>query len=100
MIAFYLAVWINSLSVFALITTPGSPCADVCGSTTNTTSAEISCLDQSYNQTTKGKDFEKCISCQLDSDFHNANTGESDVNWGLCMLCHLLTAGDCDFARC
>jgi hypothetical protein len=93
MLAFILAVWINSSAVFALITTPGSPCADACGTTTNTTSGEISCVDQSYNQTTTGKIFEKCISCQLDSEFHDANTGESDVNWGLCMLCHPPSAG-------
>jgi hypothetical protein len=71
--------------VLGLKTTPGSPCTDVCGTTTNTTSSEITCLDQAYNQSSVGQDFEKCISCQLDSEFHDANTGESDVNWALCM---------------
>ncbi|KAJ5333597.1 uncharacterized protein N7506_007380 [Penicillium brevicompactum] len=76
-----LALW--SPAVWALRTTSGSPCAGVCGTTTNTTSNEISCLDQAYNQTATGKKFENCISCQLESDFHDTNTGESDVNWGL-----------------
>ncbi|KAJ5996326.1 hypothetical protein N7499_007358 [Penicillium canescens] len=69
--------------VLGLRTTAGSPCTDVCGTITNTTSSEISCLDQSYNTTSTGKDFEKCISCQLESDFHISATGESDVDWGL-----------------
>ncbi|KAI2733978.1 hypothetical protein DTO012A8_10091 [Penicillium roqueforti] len=86
MLAFVLAiVLVNSpaLVVFGLKTTPGSPCTDVCGTTTNTTSSEIACLDQSYNQTSVGKSFKNCISCQLDSEFNDAETGESDVNWGL-----------------
>ncbi|OQD82614.1 hypothetical protein PENANT_c020G06156 [Penicillium antarcticum] len=69
--------------VSGLRTTTGSPCADVCGTITNTTSSEISCLDQAYNTTSTGKDFEKCISCQLESDFYISATGESDVDWGL-----------------
>ncbi|KAI2734824.1 hypothetical protein DTO013E5_4650 [Penicillium roqueforti] len=86
MLAFVLAIiLVNSpaLVVFGLKTTPGSPCTDVCGTTTNTTSSEIACLDQSYNQTSVGKSFKNCISCQLDSEFNDAETGESDVNWGL-----------------
>ncbi|KAJ5206923.1 hypothetical protein N7491_002447 [Penicillium cf. griseofulvum] len=86
MLAFVVAViLLNSPApvVFGLKTTPGSPCTDVCGKTTNTTSSEIACVDQSYNNTSVGKSFEKCISCQLDSEFHDMNTGESDVNWGL-----------------
>ncbi|CAG7964774.1 unnamed protein product [Penicillium nalgiovense] len=86
MLPFFLAViLLNSPTpvVFGLKTTSGSPCADVCGTTTNTTSSEITCLDHSYNQTSVGKSFKNCISCQLDSEFHDQNTGESDVNWGL-----------------
>ncbi|KAJ5824155.1 hypothetical protein N7447_006495 [Penicillium robsamsonii] len=86
MLAFVAAVILLNSSApvaFALKTTPGSPCTDVCGKTTNTTSSEIACLDQSYDKTSVGKSFEKCISCQLDSQFHDMNTGESDVNWGL-----------------
>ncbi|OQD64371.1 hypothetical protein PENPOL_c007G05143 [Penicillium polonicum] len=86
MLAFVLAaILLNSPApvVFGLKTTPGSPCTDVCGTTANTTSSEIACLDQSYNQSSVGKGFQKCISCQLDSKFNDATTGESDVNWGL-----------------
>ncbi|CAG7923771.1 unnamed protein product [Penicillium olsonii] len=82
MVAF-LAIWLFSPAILALRTTSGSPCAGVCGTTTNTTSDEITCLDRSYNGTSTGKNFENCISCQLDSEFHDASTGESDVNWGL-----------------
>lgn len=81
-----LAVVLLHNPVFALRTTSGSPCANVCGTTTNTTADEVSCLDQAYNQSSTGKNFEKCVSCQLDSEFYDANTGQSDVNWGLCML--------------
>ncbi|KAJ6125165.1 hypothetical protein N7471_012482 [Penicillium samsonianum] len=86
MLAFALAViLLNSPApvVFGLKTTPGSPCTDVCGTTANTTSSEIACLDHSYNETSVGKSFKNCISCQLDSEFNDANTGESDVNWAL-----------------
>ncbi|KAJ5503387.1 hypothetical protein N7463_006261 [Penicillium fimorum] len=86
MLAFVVAlILLNSPApvVFALKTTPGSPCTEVCGKTANTTSSEISCLDESYDKTSVGRSFEKCISCQLDSQFHDMNTGESDVNWGL-----------------
>ncbi|KAK4862502.1 hypothetical protein LT330_002635 [Penicillium expansum] len=86
MLAFVLAaILLNSPApvVFGLITTPGSPCTDVCGKTTNTTSSEVACADQSYNQTSVGRTFRDCVSCQLDSKFNDENTGESDVNWGL-----------------
>ncbi|KAJ5788465.1 hypothetical protein N7457_003455 [Penicillium paradoxum] len=86
MLAFFLAAILLSSPaplVFGLRTAPGSPCADVCGTTANTTSSEIECVDHSYNETSVGKDFQKCVSCQLESDFHDPNTGDSDVNWGL-----------------
>ncbi|KAJ5543295.1 hypothetical protein N7535_005723 [Penicillium sp. DV-2018c] len=76
---------LNSLApaVLGLRTTPGSPCTNVCGTSNNTTSSEITCVDQDYNKTSVGREFEKCISCQLGSEFHDVNTGESDVNWAL-----------------
>lgn len=97
MLAFVLAaILLNSPApvVLGLKTTPGSPCTDVCGTTANTTSSEIVCLDQSYDQLSVGKGFQKCISCQLDSKFNDASTGESDVNWGLCMSYHLPKIAD------
>lgn len=81
--------------VFGLKTTQGSPCTDVCGTITNTTSSEITCVDQSYNRTSVGERFKNCVSCQLDSKFNDEDTGESDVNWGLCMLYQLPEIADC-----
>lgn len=97
MLAFVLAaILLNTPApvVLGLKTTPGSPCTDVCGTTANTTSSEIVCLDQSYDQLSVGKGFQKCISCQLDSKFNDASTGESDVNWGLCMSYQLPKIAD------
>lgn len=90
MLAIVLATILLSSSfsvVQALRTTPGSPCEDRCnksGPTTNTTTSEIACLDSQYNQTTKGRDFEDCITCELTSVYVDFVSGETDVNWGLC----------------
>ncbi|KAJ5156669.1 hypothetical protein N7492_009472 [Penicillium capsulatum] len=82
-----LAVWFSSLfpAVLGLKTTPGSPCTDICGktgTTSNTTSSEITCLDSDFD-TGKGSDFQKCISCQLESKHSDSGTGETDVDWAL-----------------
>lgn len=77
----------NPLAVQGLRTTSGSPCADQCsklGSSSNTTTSEVPCLDSQYNQT-KGRDFEDCIKCELESTYVDRPSGETDVNWGLCM---------------
>ena len=73
--------------VIGLSTSPGSPCEDVCHRTsTNTTSSDVVCKDQLFSSTTKGSNFEQCVECQLNSDYVDSKSGESDVNWGLCML--------------
>lgn len=73
-------------TVLGLRTSPNSPCADVCGTSTNTTtSSEIACLDSQYSQK-KGQAFEKCVSCLLESSYADRTSGNTDVNWGLCML--------------
>lgn len=70
-----------------LRTAQGSPCAGVCHqASTNTTPSEIVCLDPKYNQTTKGRDFESCVSCQLQSTYYDYSAGQSEVDWGLCMF--------------
>jgi len=76
----------NPLAVQGLRTSPGSPCADTCsklGSSSNTTTSEIACLDSQYNQT-KGQDFEDCITCELESTYVDGLSSETDVDWGLC----------------
>ncbi|OQD70546.1 hypothetical protein PENDEC_c022G06356 [Penicillium decumbens] len=75
----------NPLAVQGLRTSPGSPCADTCsklGSSSNTTTSEIACLDSQYNQT-KGQDFEDCITCELESTYVDGLSSETDVDWGL-----------------
>lgn len=72
--------------IYALRTVGGSPCSDVCGVTTNTTSSEIVCLDQQYNTTTTGQNFQTCVTCLLSSEYQNTTIGETDVDWGLCMF--------------
>jgi hypothetical protein len=72
-------------SIKALRVTPGSPCTNVCAPATNTTSSEIVCLDAQYNTTTVGTKFQSCITCALQSNFQDAKTRETDVDWALCM---------------
>ncbi|RAL05963.1 uncharacterized protein BO80DRAFT_397334 [Aspergillus ibericus CBS 121593] len=67
----------------ALYVTEGSPCWDVCNDPTNTTTSEIVCLDAAYNDTTTGENFEKCVSCALESNYTDPNSSLTDVNWGL-----------------
>ncbi|KAJ5409028.1 hypothetical protein N7509_002911 [Penicillium cosmopolitanum] len=59
-------------TVLALRTSPNSPCADVCGTSTNTTTSQK-----------KGQAFEKCVSCLLESSYADRTSGNTDVNWGL-----------------
>ncbi|QGA20277.1 hypothetical protein EYB26_007979 [Talaromyces marneffei] len=80
--------WLLTIAtpIYALRTVGGSPCTDVCGTTTNTTSDEMACLDADYNSTigtTVGKNFQSCVSCLLASPYQNTTIGETDVDWGL-----------------
>ncbi|RAH82762.1 hypothetical protein BO86DRAFT_311118 [Aspergillus japonicus CBS 114.51] len=70
-------------SAGALHATYGSPCYDVCTNPTNTTSSEMVCLDESYNTTETGRKFQECVSCELQSNYTDAETQISDFNWGL-----------------
>ncbi|PWY86012.1 hypothetical protein BO70DRAFT_360823 [Aspergillus heteromorphus CBS 117.55] len=70
-------------SATALYVTEGSPCWDVCNNPTNTTSSEIVCLDDEYNSTTTGQDFQKCVSCALESNYTASDSWLTDVDWGL-----------------
>ena len=78
--------------VFALRTTPGSPCQNACHQASeDTTPEEIVCLDADYNSTVTGSNFQKCLECELQSTYWNPSSGETDVLWGLCMFClHIL----------
>ncbi|KAK2738453.1 hypothetical protein FQN57_007044 [Myotisia sp. PD_48] len=65
--------------------TKGSPCEDDCGLATNTTGEEIVCRDRQFYDDDVGRQFEKCVSCELQSKFSSSTSREeqSDVKWGL-----------------
>ncbi|KAF3387103.1 hypothetical protein F1880_000817 [Penicillium rolfsii] len=77
--------------VLGLKTTGGSPCASICNKvSTNTTASEIVCLDNHFDDS-KGKTFEDCVTCQLQSTYVDRLSGETDVNWGLYNLRYAFT---------
>ncbi|KAJ5480768.1 hypothetical protein N7539_006662 [Penicillium diatomitis] len=78
--------------VQGLRTTSGSPCASICHKLSpNTTASQIACLDSQFNNG-KGKDFEDCITCQLESTYVDRLSGETDVDWGLYNLRYAFTS--------
>ncbi|KAL2216717.1 hypothetical protein M432DRAFT_76720 [Thermoascus aurantiacus ATCC 26904] len=71
-------------ATLGLRVTSGSPCEEKCTErSTNTTTAQIVCLDSQYGGTATGINFQSCVECELRSTYGNAETGESDVLWGL-----------------
>ncbi|KAJ5610559.1 hypothetical protein N7510_007278 [Penicillium lagena] len=92
-------IWLSNPlpAVVGLRTTSGSPCASICNKTSsNTTGADVVCLDAMYGDSTTGETFEACVDCQLKSTYFNQEAGESDVNWGLYNLRYAFTT--CVFA--
>lgn len=70
---------------------PNSPCADLCsGNPQNTLQNNVVCLDGDYFNTTDGQAFRKCVACELNSTAADTANNQSDVAWGLCMLCKVL----------
>ena len=72
--------------VEALRVAPGSPCTDLCQPISKTTGEEIVCEDKEFNTTRTGRKFKDCVSCALQSEYENQETGETDVNWALCTI--------------
>lgn len=67
---------------------PNSPCADLCsGNPQNTLVNDVVCLDGDYFNTPDGQAFRKCVACELNSTAVDTAINQSDVDWGLCMLC-------------
>lgn len=89
-VLFALALLVGSAVPVAqgLRTTTGSPCMSVCHKeSTNTTASEIACLDDQYGRDKgKGKTFQDCVTCLLESTYVDRLSGETDVDWGLCKL--------------
>jgi len=70
-----------------------SPCADVCSDdTAGTLEDAVTCLDENFGRTTTGANFEKCISCELNSTAVEQGSNETDVEWGLCE--HIIRGDD------
>lgn len=86
-VLFALALLVGSAVPVAqgLRTTTGSPCMSVCHKeSTNTTASEIACLDDQYGRDKgKGKTFQDCVTCLLESTYVDRLSGETDVDWGL-----------------
>ncbi|KAL4804304.1 hypothetical protein BDV18DRAFT_29511 [Aspergillus unguis] len=86
------AVLLLGQVVSGLRTTPGSPCESSCSPRNDTLPSEIVCADAEYANTEAGRTFKECISCQLQSDFEDDATRQSDVEWGLYNLRYAFSA--------
>ncbi|KAJ5128794.1 hypothetical protein N7448_002507 [Penicillium atrosanguineum] len=73
----------NPLAVQGLRTTSGSPCAEQCSKSGGVILKHHRLRDYSHYNQTKGRDFEDCIKCELESTYVDRPSGETDVNWGL-----------------
>ncbi|WEW59231.1 hypothetical protein PRK78_004700 [Emydomyces testavorans] len=64
--------------------TPGSPCADACGThNTNITGDEVVCRDVEFSTTPEGTRFQDCVKCELRSTHEDRESYQSDLKWGL-----------------
>lgn len=72
-------------STTALIASTSSPCAPQCGNVLGGTSgSDIACTNSDYASTSAGIVFQSCVSCQLDSNYVDPVTKQSDLHWALC----------------
>ena len=74
-------------SVLTLQVVPGSNCTTQCLSSVSaytTNGSDIACNDLDYNNTVYGGTFQRCISCEIQSETFNRQTGQTDVGWALC----------------
>ncbi|KAL3425870.1 hypothetical protein PVAG01_02661 [Phlyctema vagabunda] len=75
--------------VAAIYGLAGSPCAAKCGNVLSTTTGEdIVCPDASYPSSgnpgsVAGVVFESCVSCQVQSNYTDLETGDTDLQRGL-----------------
>ncbi len=76
-------------NVLALQVVPGSNCSTSClsritGYTTN--GSDITCHDSDYNRTVFGSAFQECVTCEMQSETFNRQTGQTDLGWALCKV--------------
>jgi hypothetical protein len=80
-----------------LRTVPGSPCESVCASNEfGTVEEDVVCLDEDYTSTKTGEDFQRCVSCGLNSTAVDRANNVSDVEYALFDLRYTLST--CMFA--
>lgn len=69
---------------------PNSPCSSLCsGNPQNTLKNDVVCLDEDFYNSTDGNAFRHCMACELNSTAVDTANNQSDVDWGLCMLCEV-----------
>lgn len=69
----------------------GSNCTALCSYRqllSNTTSDEVACQDKSF-ESSVGKTFENCVTCEFESKSFDHQTGQTDLGWGLCMYINI-----------
>ncbi|KIX00506.1 uncharacterized protein Z518_10646 [Rhinocladiella mackenziei CBS 650.93] len=82
----------------ALSSVSGSPCESVCSDAGNLED-DIVCLDADYQSLSKGRAFQKCVGCQLNSTAVDTGKNETDVEWGLCMQDHICEETGADYSQ-
>ena len=71
----------------ALYVVEKSECAAQCTSASSgrtTNASDASCYDENYDSTPTGVTFRNCVSCELESDAYDPQSGQEDVGWALC----------------
>ena len=82
--------------VIGLEVIPGSNCTNSCLSTVTgytTNASDINCHDSDYNKSVSGGAFQECVSCELQSETFNRQTGQTDLGWALCKPAHCSPRG-------
>lgn len=65
--------------VFALTALQGSPCYDTCDGGQQTSGADVVCLDQDFDNSTKGGILQKCLKCLQRSNFKSGTMSDSTL---------------------
>ncbi|KAH9205784.1 hypothetical protein DL95DRAFT_528666 [Leptodontidium sp. 2 PMI_412] len=79
-------------STIALKASTSSPCAAQCGNELgSTTGSDIVCTNADFKSLAAGVVFQTCISCQLDSQYVDPVTKQSDLHWAIYNLRYALS---------
>lgn len=72
-------------STTALKASTSSPCAAQCGNELGSTAgSDVVCSNADYKALAPGVVFQTCISCQLESQYVDPVTKQSDLHWAIC----------------